>query len=348
MVDDKAADLTLKEYKLIELNEKINNYSYEHFGTGFTVYNRCTESLYKIKLESESTDSDRKIAKCSCSSFLMYNLPCRHLFFVMKSVIDLNPFIQNRWLKYNQIQKQNSDCYEPIETQYESFEPNLFNQLGKYSQAQLSSKLLDETQKYNKLKPILDEISKLLCWSGQKEFDQNFNFYNKQLELLRLNKRHISSTQAKNSSAIEKEKSDETDSENFDLDDEHDRQNEMNNYEKESESAEEEENVNDNEIIEFGDEQFVERVEEVEEPNNDYIDHHITAENRRDGDPNSQSAPFFVTATKNRRGRGKGAAAPFGFFAARGNSQVSNVLNSPSTWPKKGPGSRGGKGKNFY
>jgi hypothetical protein len=28
----------------------------------------------------------------------------------------------------------------------------------------------------------------------------------------------------------------------------------------------------------------------------------------------------------------------FWFFSPRGNSQALNVLNSPSTWPKNGPG----------
>jgi hypothetical protein len=66
----------------------------------------------------------------------------------------------------------------------------------------------------------------------------------------------------------------------------------MSNYERESNTVEEE-NLNGYEIIEFGDEQFVEPVEQPEEPNIapnnegniDYIDHHNTGENLRDGDP---------------------------------------------------------------
>ena len=87
--------------------------------------------------------------------------------------------------------------------------------------------------------------------------------------------------------------------------------------------------------------------------NRDYIDHLNNEENARDGDPNQESiiAPFKVVRTIKRRGRAKGAAAAFGFFASRGGvsgSQLTQSTLSPSQWPKKGPGSRGGKGKAEY
>ena len=47
-VDDKAAEIMLKEYKLLDLGENVNDYKYEHCGNGFSVYNRCTEKLYVI------------------------------------------------------------------------------------------------------------------------------------------------------------------------------------------------------------------------------------------------------------------------------------------------------------
>ena len=53
--------------------------------------------------------------------------------------------------------------------------------------------MVNENQMYTKLKPVLDEISKLLCLSGQNEFDENFKFLENHIDLLRLNKRSYKS-----------------------------------------------------------------------------------------------------------------------------------------------------------
>jgi hypothetical protein len=342
-VDDKAAQLMLNEYKLLELNSNINNYRYEHHGTGYSVFNECTQSLNIIKIDE--IDS-KKVAKCSCSSFIMHNLPCRHLLFIMKSVVDLNPFIQNRWLKYHLKEKENSNDFEPIESQYESTEPNVYNKLGKNSQFQDPSRILDENQNFNKLKPLLDEISKLLCLSGQNEFDENFSFFQNHLETLRLNKRvYKPKTVQSYSSNVNEENRDFCQ----DQDDSFDRNEIMNQHQNRYENQVESENEN----------QFENDKENQEENLNgslDFIDHVNSEENRRDGDPsmNQCNKLFVVEKTLHRRGRGKGTAAPFGFFAARGGitgnkvkgGVCSNDLNnSPSKWPSSGPGSRGGKGK---
>jgi hypothetical protein len=367
-VDDKAAQLMLNEYKLLDLNSNVNNYRYDHHGTGYSVYNECTQTLNVIKIEE--IDS-KKVAKCSCSSFIMHNLPCRHLLFIMKSVVDLNPFIQNRWLKYHLIEKENSDDFEPIESQYESVEPNVYNKFGKNSQFQDPSRMLDENQKFNKLKPLLDEISKLLCLSGQNEFDENFSFFNKHLETLRLNKRVYKPKTVQSFPSNTNEENREFDQ---DQDDSFDRNEIMTQYQDSnryvnqvvSENVIQIENDKDNQIendqIENDKENQEENAKENQEENSngnlDYIDHVNSEENRRDGDPgrNQCNKLFLVAKTLNRRGRGKGTAAPFGYFAARGGitgnkvkggGVCSNDLlnNSPSKWPSSGPGSRGGKGK---
>ena len=78
----------LSEYKLIDLDPKINNYQYKHHGyTGYEVTNKVTKASYLIQTIDNT-------AICNCSTFKMKTLPCRHLLFVMKSVVDLKPKIQ--------------------------------------------------------------------------------------------------------------------------------------------------------------------------------------------------------------------------------------------------------------
>ena len=43
-------------------------------------------------------------------------------------------------------------------------------------------KILTSNEKYNALKVVFDQISNLLCLSGQKEFNDNLAFFEKHLE----------------------------------------------------------------------------------------------------------------------------------------------------------------------
>ena len=75
------------------------------------------------------------------------------------------------------------------------FPDSILTQYNSSSSNNISSQMVDSVksrkqninQKYNSLKLVFDQISALLCLSGQKEFDDNLAFFEKYLEVLRLN-----------------------------------------------------------------------------------------------------------------------------------------------------------------
>ena len=78
-------------------------------------------------------------------------------------IVDLKPKIQNRWLKYNLIEKHNDiQSTDSINTQTNSADLNLYSQFEK-NKVRNSTNNLNETQKYNMIKPIFEEITKLMC-----------------------------------------------------------------------------------------------------------------------------------------------------------------------------------------
>ena len=160
LVDDKGAAHMSKEYSLI-----LSQYTYKHHGSGYSVHNSVTNSVNLIEVKDDG------IAYCECSSFVMYTLPCRHLLFVMKSVVDLKPNVAKRWLKHNLVAIDVATYSHSITSQCESIEPNIWSQFGTNSLDCVP--IQNEQQKYNALKPVFDELSKLLCVSGQKEFNHN-------------------------------------------------------------------------------------------------------------------------------------------------------------------------------
>jgi hypothetical protein len=275
-IDDKGAHHIKREYLTIDILD--NSYKYSHNGLGYMVINSATEREHFITISNE-------IASCTCSTFLQYQLPCRHLLFVMKSVINLKPYVAPRWIKQFMVSKVSDREYsESISTQLqESTETNIWNQMGEsIHSTNHTSKLIIQTQseKYNSLKVIFDQISALLCLSGQKEFNRNLAILEKYLVALQLNK------------SLEP----------FDP-----------------------RNVDDQ-----------------------YLN---------DGQGNIYPIDIDVRVAKTttRRGRSKGAAAPFGCFATRGGVQGRGKTKSSITIsklrsqsddarPKRGPGSRGGKG----
>jgi hypothetical protein len=183
-IDDKGAHHIKREYLTIDILD--NSYKYSHNGLGYMVINSATEREHFITISNE-------IASCTCSTFLQYQLPCRHLLFVMKSVINLQPYVAPRWIKQFMVSKVSDREYsESISTQLqESTETNIWNQMGEsIHSSNHTSKLIIQTQseKYNSLKVIFDQISALLCLSGQKEFNRNLAILEKYLVALQLNK----------------------------------------------------------------------------------------------------------------------------------------------------------------
>jgi hypothetical protein len=330
-VDNKGAKHVHNEYLTLGLT--FNNYEYSHDGLGYKVINSATSNANYITISE-------KIASCTCSTFLQYQLPCRQLLFVMKSVVDLTPYIAQRWLK-NCLVSKSSEYSESINTQYETtIEANIWSQMGSSILEKNNLKIQTPNEKYNALKVVFDQISNLLCLSGQKDFNDNLAFFVKHLDGLRTNTvahkppriprphhrvqiaqstittTNIPSTSRRSASPNEMQQA-------------------AYDYEREQ------------------------LLEQEQNQNQDYIDHRMVHdEEARDGDmdnhKNNLNTEFRVKKVVRRRGRSKGAAAPFGFFATRGGvsgnpksvklrSQSANS-NAATSKPKTGPGSRGGRG----
>ena len=136
-----------------------NKYSYKNDGSGYKVLNSATNNTNEISILDQ-------LASCTCSTFLQYEMPCRHLLFVMKSIVDLKPYIAQRWLKHFLISKTTQVAYsQSIETQFEASEPsNIWSQLGDSVRNKNPTKVLkiqNENEKYNLLKNVFDQISKI-------------------------------------------------------------------------------------------------------------------------------------------------------------------------------------------
>lgn len=163
-IDDKGAHQVNSEYNSID-----NSFKYSHHGLGYLVKSSETSNENYITISNGT-------ANCTCSTFSQYKLPCKHLLFIMKSVIDLEPFLDVKWLKKSLLSKvSNEDYSESIETQsHNSNESNKFT-------------IQTQTARHNELKLVFDQITNLLCLIGQEEFNHNLTFYKQHLVALQVN-----------------------------------------------------------------------------------------------------------------------------------------------------------------
>lgn len=158
-LEDTAADLILKQYDLM----RKKSYNYKRSG----------ENDFKIESDSEvyhvQVDLDN-LVKCECDFTLNYMLPCRHSLFICEFNILLKPWFHKRYLKLSR-----------------SSEINPLNE----SQSIVSSQkpLWDWTkdcirpstpeQKFRKLKNIFEDLTNVMCASGESEFnDQQMKLEN--------------------------------------------------------------------------------------------------------------------------------------------------------------------------
>jgi hypothetical protein len=186
---------------------------------------------------------------------------------------------------------------------------------------------MSDNERYHALKLVLDEISSIVCVSGQNEFNGQLDTLKFYLQDLKKGKAlAISSKLTVPSSNNDEEVVDEIEEEFL-----------PNAVSEEDECENSSSSSSSSSSSNSSSSSLPDILDQIDQP-------HLNDENAQD------YLNFAVQKTNNRCGRGKGTKVKFGNFASRGGMVGNKDPKRPrinedgSQRPSSGPGSRGGKG----
>ncbi|CAF1026395.1 unnamed protein product [Brachionus calyciflorus] len=168
-LSDHASDLILNQYDLI----KKSNYSIHRVGQkDFNIHS--TNKNYLVRVDNNN------LVKCECDFTINFLLPCRHTLFICEYNLNLTPWFHERFLK-----KASTKDINPL---VESQNINSSNNRPIWQWTKDCLKPSTPEQKFRKLKNLVEDITNVICASGEEEFVLQQNKLKNFLGTLQTNK----------------------------------------------------------------------------------------------------------------------------------------------------------------